>query len=169
MLVRTELMPSSEPDQVMVRVHTPVGHAVVVWRGEPHEAAGGHFIEWSVGEDILWGINTRLAPLAEPEVREEAGCVVLRGRLELVEGPVAVLAMGDSQVGFIGGRRERMLTTAESTGPGGAAMSASSESIRTGRPGSVAQMALPRSRGPLSPTNPLVKVERPERSEGVRP
>ncbi|MEU5388712.1 hypothetical protein ACWEO1_20290 [Kitasatospora cineracea] len=98
MLVRTELMPSSEPDQVMVRVHTPVGHAVVVWRGEPHEAAGGHFIEWSVGEDILWGVNTRLAPLAEPEVREEAGCVVLRGRLELVEGPVAVLAMGDSQV-----------------------------------------------------------------------
>ncbi|RPE28013.1 hypothetical protein EDD38_7321 [Kitasatospora cineracea] len=82
----------------MIRVYTPVGHAVVVWRGEPNEAAGRHFIEWTVGEDILWGVNTRPALLAEPGVWEEAGRVVLRGRLELVEEPVAVLAVGDSQV-----------------------------------------------------------------------
>ncbi|MEV7278632.1 hypothetical protein [Streptomyces sp. NPDC093111] len=100
MLVQTELMPPSETEQVMVRVHTPVGSAVAVWRGEPHDAAGQHHIEWTIGEDIRWGLNIRPALLAEPGVREEAGQVVLRGRLQLAEDGAALLELGDSQVLF---------------------------------------------------------------------
>ncbi|KQV11416.1 hypothetical protein ASC99_35940 [Kitasatospora sp. Root107] len=99
-LVQTELMPRSGAERVMVRVHTPVGSAVAVWRGDPHDAAGPHHIEWTIREDIHWGLNTRPALLAEPGVREEAGQVVLRGRLQLTEDGVAVLELGHSQVLF---------------------------------------------------------------------
>ncbi|MFB6888901.1 hypothetical protein ACFCX4_06235 [Kitasatospora sp. NPDC056327] len=100
MLVQTELMRSSRPERVMVRAHTPFGRAVVVWRGDPREAAGRHVIEWTVDEDVRWGLKTQPAPLAEPGVREEGGHVVLRGRLELGEDSVAVLTMGGSQLLF---------------------------------------------------------------------
>ncbi|MGW4651496.1 hypothetical protein [Kitasatospora sp. NPDC004289] len=100
MLVQTELMPTSEPERMMVRFHTSVGSAVAVWRGDPFEVAGRHYIEWTVREEILWGLNTRPTPLTEPGIREDAGHVVLRGRLELVEEPLAVLDLGDSPVWF---------------------------------------------------------------------
>ncbi|GAA1501128.1 hypothetical protein GCM10009760_63710 [Kitasatospora kazusensis] len=100
MLVRTELLPLGPSRSPRVRVHTPVGSTVAVWRGDPDNAAGRHHIEWTVDGDIVWGRNTRPATLAEPGVREEAGQVVLRGRLQLTEDGAAVLEMGDSQVLF---------------------------------------------------------------------
>ncbi|BDH71666.1 hypothetical protein ACFY7N_07660 [Streptomyces albidoflavus] len=100
MLVWTEPMPSSGTGRVMVRVHTPIGSAAAVWRGEPHDVAGRHHIEWTVEDDIRWGLNARSAVLAEPGVREEAGRVVLRGRLQLTEGGTAVLELGDSLLLF---------------------------------------------------------------------
>ncbi|MGA4979893.1 hypothetical protein [Streptomyces cinereoruber] len=100
MLVRTELLPLSPAGLLRVRVHTPVGSAVAVWCGDLDNAAGRHHIEWTVHEDVLWGHNTWSAALAEPGVREEAGRVVLRGRLQRTEDGAAVLEMGDSQVLF---------------------------------------------------------------------
>ncbi|GAA1183934.1 hypothetical protein F4556_007543 [Kitasatospora gansuensis] len=99
-LVRTELLPLGPSGLPRVRAHTPVGSAVVVWRGDLDSAAGRHHVEWTVDEDVLWGRNTRSAALAEPGVREEAGRVVLRGRLQLTEDGAAVLEMGDSRVLF---------------------------------------------------------------------
>ncbi|MFI8907664.1 hypothetical protein ACIGV8_19370 [Streptomyces albidoflavus] len=84
----------------MVRVHTPVGSAAAVWRGEPHDLAGRHHIEWTIDQEIRWGVNTRSAPAAGPGVREEAGRVVLRGRLQLTEDGAAVLELGDARVLF---------------------------------------------------------------------
>ncbi|WP_158835851.1 hypothetical protein [Streptomyces sp. NRRL S-350] len=100
MLVQTEPMPQSGSERVMVRVHTPVGSVVAVWRGDAHDVAGLHHIEWTIGEDIHWGLNTWPALLAEPGVREEAGQVVLRGRLQLTADGAAVLEVGDSLVLF---------------------------------------------------------------------
>ncbi|WP_405681903.1 hypothetical protein [Streptomyces sp. NBC_00057] len=100
MLVRTELLPLGPSGLPRVRVHTPVGSAVAVWRGDLDNAVGWHHIEWTVDGDILWGRNTRSTALAEPGVREEAGRVLLRGRLQLTEDGAAVLEMGDSQVLF---------------------------------------------------------------------
>ncbi|MCW2919911.1 MAG: putative Tyrosine recombinase xerD [Actinomycetia bacterium] len=48
MLVRTEKMPQIPQRPVTVRVHSPVGYAMVLWRGDPEEADGRHHIEWSV-------------------------------------------------------------------------------------------------------------------------
>ncbi|MBP0451232.1 hypothetical protein J5Y04_17030 [Kitasatospora sp. RG8] len=100
MLVRTERMPPCPPESMTVRVHTPIGRAAAVWRGDPHDAVGWHHIEWTIDEDILWGHNTWPAELTEPGVREEAGRIVLRGRLQPAEDGAAVLEMGDSQVPF---------------------------------------------------------------------
>lgn len=100
MLVRTEFLPLDPSGLSRVRVHTPVGSTVAVWRGGLNNAVGWHHIEWTVDGDILWGRNTRSATLAEPEVREEAGQVVLRGLLQLSEDGAAVLQVGDSQLLF---------------------------------------------------------------------
>ncbi|MEV7935264.1 hypothetical protein AB0O82_03895 [Kitasatospora sp. NPDC088264] len=100
MLVRTELLPLGPSELPMVRVHTPIGSAMAVWRGSPDDAVGQHHIEWTVDVDLLWGHNTRAAALAEPGVREEADQVVLRGRLQLAEDGAAVLELGDSLVLF---------------------------------------------------------------------
>ncbi|WP_326681007.1 hypothetical protein [Streptomyces sp. NBC_01237] len=100
MLVRTELLPPGPSRLPRVRVHTPVGDIVAVWRGDLDNAVGQHHIEWTVDGDILWGRNTRSATLAEPGAREEAGQVVLRGLLQLTEDGAAVLQVGDSQVLF---------------------------------------------------------------------
>ncbi|MFF2148947.1 hypothetical protein [Kitasatospora sp. NPDC058190] len=100
MLVRTELLPLGPSGLPRVRVHTPLGSAVAVWRGDLDNVVGWHHIGWTVDGGILWGRNTRSATLAEPEVREEAGQVVLRGRLRLTEDGAAVLELGDSQVLF---------------------------------------------------------------------
>ncbi|MFD0574736.1 hypothetical protein ACFQ0T_42755, partial [Kitasatospora gansuensis] len=58
-LVRTELLPLGPSGLPRVRAHTPVGSAVVVWRGDLDSAAGLHHVEWTVDEDVLWGRNTR--------------------------------------------------------------------------------------------------------------
>ncbi|MFE5587149.1 hypothetical protein [Kitasatospora sp. NPDC056531] len=100
MLVRTEVLPPGPSGLPRVRVHTPVGSAMAVWRGGLDNAVGWHHIEWTVAADLHWGCNTRPAALAEPGVREEAGQVVLRGRLQLTEDGTAVLELGDSQVLF---------------------------------------------------------------------
>ncbi|MET7792093.1 hypothetical protein ABZS93_36970 [Streptomyces sp900116325] len=100
MLVRTEFLPLDPSGLSRDRVHKPEGSTVAVWRGGLNNAVGWHHIEWTVDGDILWGRNTRSATLAEPEVREEAGQVVLRGLLQLSEDGAAVLQVGDSQLLF---------------------------------------------------------------------
>ncbi|MFF2659834.1 hypothetical protein ACFVUH_21030 [Kitasatospora sp. NPDC058032] len=105
MLVKTESVSTALPPPgpsgfPRVRVHTPVGSATAVWRGGVEDAVGRHRIEWAVDANLLWGRNTWPAELAEPGVREEAGRVVLRGRLRLTGDGAAVLELGDSQVLF---------------------------------------------------------------------
>jgi hypothetical protein len=100
MLVHVEKMPQIPQRPVKVRVHSPVGYAMVLWRGDPEEADGQHHIEWSVDEDILWGHNTQSAALAEPGFWQDGDRIVLRGRLDLTEDGAAVLEMGDSQILF---------------------------------------------------------------------
>ena len=82
-----------------VRVHTPVGVAVVAWCGAPDQAEGRHHVEWSVDEDIYWERNTRPAALAEPGLRQDGDAVLLRGRLDATGGE-PVLEMGGAQVLF---------------------------------------------------------------------
>jgi hypothetical protein len=100
MLVRTEKMPQMPQRPMKVRVHAPVGVAEVLWNGDPQDADGHHLIEWTVDEDIIWGRNTQLAPLAEPGLRHEGDRVVMRGRLHLTKDGAAYLQMGDSPILF---------------------------------------------------------------------
>ncbi|MGW2449942.1 hypothetical protein ACWCTA_01535 [Streptomyces sp. NPDC001704] len=83
-----------------VRVHSDVGTTVAVWCGAPEEADGGHHIEWSVDENLLWGHNTQLAAVAEPGVRQEREQVVLRGRLALTSDGLATLDVGGAHILF---------------------------------------------------------------------
>ena len=99
MFVRTEKMPQIPPRPMTVRVHTPIGAAVVLWRGDPQEADGNHLVEWTVDVDILWGQNTQSASLAEPGLRQEGDHVVMRGQLHLDEDG-AYLQMGNWPVLF---------------------------------------------------------------------
>ncbi|MFF8381334.1 hypothetical protein ACF07V_35070 [Streptomyces sp. NPDC015661] len=94
MFVRTESLPQTPQQHTTVRVHTPVGSAVVVWRGDPREADGRHLVEWSVDEDIHWGKNTRPAATAEPELRQEGDRLLMTGRLHLTGDDTAYLQMG---------------------------------------------------------------------------
>ncbi|MFJ9646205.1 hypothetical protein [Streptomyces sp. NPDC101206] len=100
MFVRTESLPQTSQQHMRVRVHTPIGSAVVLWRGDPREADGQHLIEWTVDEDIDWGQNTRAASAAEPELRQEGDQVIMRGRLHLTGDGAAYLQMGHWPVMF---------------------------------------------------------------------
>ncbi|MFJ9030410.1 hypothetical protein ACIRQP_18155 [Streptomyces sp. NPDC102274] len=99
-LVHTEKAPQAPRRPLMVQVHSPIGSAVVRWHGDPQEADGRHYIEWTVDEDIHCGQNTWPATLPEPGIRQEATRVVFRGRLRLIEDGATVLDLGDSQVLF---------------------------------------------------------------------
>lgn len=93
MLVRTEKMPQIPQRPMTVRVHTPIGSAVVLWRGDPQEADGHHLIEWAIDDDIHWGQNTHSVTCAEPGIRQDGDRLVLRGRFQLTEDGAAYLRM----------------------------------------------------------------------------
>lgn len=94
MLVRTERTPQIPQRPMAVRVHTPIGSAVVLWRGDPQKADGHHLVEWTIDDDIHWGQNTRSASCAEPVIRQDGDRLVLRGRLQFTEDGAAYLQMG---------------------------------------------------------------------------
>ncbi|MDP5309351.1 hypothetical protein OG345_40600 (plasmid) [Streptomyces sp. NBC_01220] len=94
MLVRTEKTPQIAQRPTAVRVHTPIGSAVVLWRGDPQEADGHHLVEWTFDDDIRWGQNTHTASCAEPGIRQDGDRLLLRGRLQLTEDDAAYLQMG---------------------------------------------------------------------------
>ncbi|MGW2330297.1 hypothetical protein ACWC5C_31695 [Streptomyces sp. NPDC001700] len=103
MLVRVEKSPQTPQtlqQPLIVRVHSPVGTAQVLWRGDPQRASGQHHVEWSVDEDIHWGHNTQSASFTTPALWQEHDHVVLRGRLNLAEGSTAIFEMGDSHILF---------------------------------------------------------------------
>ncbi|MEU9618685.1 hypothetical protein, partial [Streptomyces sp. NPDC048155] len=94
MFVCTESLPHTPQQYMTVRVHTLIGSAVVLWRGDPREADGQHLIEWTVDEDIHWGQNTQPAAAAEPELRQEGDRLIMSGRLHLTDDGAAYLQMG---------------------------------------------------------------------------
>ncbi|MFG3403626.1 hypothetical protein [Streptomyces sp. NPDC048142] len=100
MFVRTESLPQAPQQHMAVRVHTPIGSAVVLWHGELQEADGRHLIEWTVDADIHWGQNTRPAAATEPELRQEGDRVIMRGLLHLTDDEAAYLQMGHWSVLF---------------------------------------------------------------------
>ncbi|CAM5466272.1 hypothetical protein NEH83_14230 [Streptomyces sp. JUS-F4] len=100
MLVRTENLPQALPQHTTIRVHTPIGSAVVLWRGDVQETDGQHLVEWAVDADLLWGQNTRPADATEPELRQEGDRVIMRGRLHLTDDGAAYLQMGHWSVLF---------------------------------------------------------------------
>ncbi|WP_030767617.1 MULTISPECIES: hypothetical protein [unclassified Streptomyces] len=100
MFVRTEILPQAPQQHMRVRVHTPVGFAVVLWHGDPREAGGRHLVEWTVDADLHRGRNTRPVAATEPELRQEGDRVIMRGRLHLTEDGAAHLEMGDRSVLF---------------------------------------------------------------------
>lgn len=100
MLVRTESLPQAPRQHTTVRVHTPIGSAVVLWHGELREADGRHLIEWTVDADLHWARNTRPAAATEPELRQEGDRVIMRGRLHLTDDEAAYLQMGHWSVLF---------------------------------------------------------------------
>ncbi|MFJ5552788.1 hypothetical protein [Streptomyces sp. NPDC093225] len=93
MFVRTQLLPQAPGRPMTVRVHTPIGSAVVLWRGDPRGAEGRHLVEWTVDEDLHWGRNTRPASHAAAELRQAGDRVVVRGLLRLTEDGAACLQM----------------------------------------------------------------------------
>ncbi|MBM9623711.1 hypothetical protein ACFQ60_05500 [Streptomyces zhihengii] len=97
MLVRTGRLAKVGQERTRVRVHTPVGVAEVVWCGDPREADGHHHVEWTVDDDVHWGVNTVPAGLSEPGLWQEGDRVVMRGRFHLVEGG-AWMQMGVSPI-----------------------------------------------------------------------
>ncbi|MFI1279443.1 hypothetical protein ACH4U5_01535 [Streptomyces sp. NPDC020858] len=100
MFVHTESLPQAPQQHKTVRVHTPIGSAVVLWRGDLHEADGRHLIEWTVDADLHWGQNTRSAAATEPKLRQEGDRVIMRGRLHLTDDGAAYLQMGHWSVLF---------------------------------------------------------------------
>ncbi len=100
MFVRTESLPHPPQQHMTVRVHTPIGSAVVLWHGDPRDADGQHLIEWTVDEDIHWDQNTRAASAAEPALRQEGDRVTMNGRLHLIDDGAAYLQMGHWSVLF---------------------------------------------------------------------
>ncbi|MET8298518.1 MULTISPECIES: hypothetical protein [unclassified Streptomyces] len=100
MFVRTESLPQTPQQHMTVRVHTPIGSAVVLWHGDLQEADGRHLIEWTVAAGIHWGLNTRSTPAIEPELRQEGDRVIMRGRLQLTDDGAAYLQMGHWSVLF---------------------------------------------------------------------
>ncbi len=83
---------------VIVRVHSPVGVAEVLWHGEPHDAGGWHHVEWTVDEEIVWGRNTVSATVAEPGLRQDGSKVVMRGRLRFTVDGAVVIELGESRI-----------------------------------------------------------------------
>ncbi|MFE6056347.1 hypothetical protein ACFQ6N_36860 [Kitasatospora sp. NPDC056446] len=100
MLVHIEKTPQTPGRPMTVRVDSAIGSAVVTWCGDPREADGPRYVEWTVDESVRWGRNTRPAALPAPGIRQEAALVVLRGRLSLTEDGAAVLELGDTHVLF---------------------------------------------------------------------
>ncbi|MFJ2174969.1 hypothetical protein ACIOHE_19000 [Streptomyces sp. NPDC087851] len=100
MLVRTESLPQAPQQHTTIRVHTPIGSAVVLWRGDLQEADGQHLIEWTVDADLHWGQNTRPAAATEPELWQEGDRVIMRGHLHLTDDGAAYLQMGHWSVLF---------------------------------------------------------------------
>ncbi|MFJ3616316.1 hypothetical protein [Streptomyces hydrogenans] len=94
MFVRTESLPQTPQQHMTVRVHTTIGSAVVLWRGDPQDTDGQHLIEWTVDEDIHWGQNTRATSATEPELRQEDDRVIMNGRLHLTDDGAAYLQIG---------------------------------------------------------------------------
>ncbi|MFB7280274.1 hypothetical protein ACFCZV_24495 [Streptomyces hydrogenans] len=94
MFVRTESLPQTPQQHMTVRVHTAIGSAVVLWRGDPQDADGRHLIEWTVDEDIHWDQNTRATSAAEPELRQEDDRVIMSGCLHLTDDGSAYLQIG---------------------------------------------------------------------------
>ncbi|MCX4818979.1 hypothetical protein OG883_03475 [Streptomyces sp. NBC_01142] len=100
MLVSVETMAQAPRLPLTVRVHSPVGSAVVVWCGDPAEANGRHHVEWTVNEDLQWERNTQSTALAEPGLWQDGDLIVLRGRLGLDEDCAATLELGDALILF---------------------------------------------------------------------
>ncbi|MFE5796247.1 hypothetical protein ACFQ8C_27220 [Streptomyces sp. NPDC056503] len=94
MFVRTQSLPQPPQQHMTIRVHTPIGSAMVLWHGDPREADGQHLIEWTVDEDIHWGQNTQPASATEPELRQEGDRVIMNGRLHLTDDGAAYLQVG---------------------------------------------------------------------------
>ncbi|MFF2731508.1 hypothetical protein ACFVS9_26835 [Streptomyces sp. NPDC058008] len=100
MFVRTESLPQVPRPHMRVRVHTPIGSAVVPWIGVPHEPDGRHLVERTVDADLRRGRNTRPAAGTVPELRQEGDRVVMRGLLHLADYGAARLRMGHRPVLF---------------------------------------------------------------------
>lgn len=100
MFVHTKGLPRTLQQHITVRVHTPIGTAVVLWRGDPRESDGRHLIEWTVDDDIHWGQNTWPAAATEPELRQEGDQVFMSGRLHLTNDGAVYLQMGHWTVLF---------------------------------------------------------------------
>ncbi|MCF3128808.1 hypothetical protein IPZ69_00120 [Streptomyces olivochromogenes] len=81
-------------------MHTAVGTAVVLWRGAPEAVGRQCHVEWTVGEDIAWGVNASPGAAGAPELREEGDHVVFRGRLGLAEDGGAVLEVAGAPILF---------------------------------------------------------------------
>ncbi|MFB7448215.1 hypothetical protein [Streptomyces sp. NPDC056194] len=99
-LVRTEAVQAARPGPVLVRVHSAVGTAVVLWRGAPQAVGRDHHVEWTVDEDIVWTENARPRTDGTPELREDGDHIVFRGRLSLDEDGGAALDVGGSVILF---------------------------------------------------------------------
>ncbi|NDU76876.1 hypothetical protein GWI34_30265 [Actinomadura sp. DSM 109109] len=102
MFVRTESLPRSAERRPAVRLHTPIGSAVVLWCGDPRDVGGRHRGERTVDEEIRWGRNTHPISSAEPGLRQDGDRVIMSGRLHLAEAGdgAAHLQMGPWPVLF---------------------------------------------------------------------
>ncbi|MHA6757661.1 hypothetical protein [Streptacidiphilus sp. PAMC 29251] len=84
--------------RLAAQVRTSFGGTSVRWCGDPAAEPGDYHVEWTVDEDVTWGLNARPAIGSGPGVRADGHCVVLRGRLNLTEDGAAVFDLDGAPI-----------------------------------------------------------------------
>ncbi|MCX4970970.1 hypothetical protein [Streptomyces sp. NBC_00654] len=101
MLVHVEAVGQVADGRATVRVRSEAGAAVAFWCGDPTAVGREHHVEWTVEEDVAWGVNTRPATSYSPGVdEEEDGRIVFRGQLSLTGDGGAVLQVAGTLILF---------------------------------------------------------------------
>jgi hypothetical protein len=90
MLVELEKIAKFPWSPWLAQVRTSFGGTMVRWCGAPAAEPGDYHVEWTVDEDITWGLNAKPAVGSGPGVRPGGHCVVLRGQLNLTEDGAAL-------------------------------------------------------------------------------
>ena len=83
---------------LLAQIRTSFGHTAVRWCGAPNITSGQYHVEWTIDEEIAWGLNSRPASETSPALEQGGHCVIVRGRLTLTTDGAAVLDLDGDQI-----------------------------------------------------------------------